>query len=72
MKKEKTSLEKSHSGFSNFKLTLLSLITLVSFVLLFVLASLLSYLDDKLVISIFVIDFIVLILCLLLFRKFKR
>ena len=72
MKKEKTSLEKSHSGLSNFKLTLLSLITLVSFVLLFVLASLLSYLDDKLVISIFVIDFIVLIICLLLFRKFKR
>lgn len=72
MKKEKTSLEKSHSVFSNFKLTLLSLITLVSFVLLFVLASLLSYLDDKLVISIFVIDFIVLIICLLLFRKFKR
>ena len=72
MRKEKTSLEKSHSGFSNFKLTILSLLSLVSFVSLFVLTSLLSYNDSKLIISILLIDFIVFILCMLLFNKFKR
>lgn len=36
MKKEKTSLERSHSKLSNFKLTLICIISSIAFVLLFI------------------------------------
>lgn len=70
-----TDLERSHSKWSNFKLTLKSLLLVISFNLLWVIL----FFKDELInvnTSLFVIllsaDFILLILCMIGFRKFTR
>ncbi len=70
-----TSLAKSHSKWSNFKLTLKSLLLVISFNALWVI---LLYKDELTNIQSFmfslvlVIDLLILNLCMISFRKFKR
>lgn len=70
-----TSLEKSHSKWSNFKLTLKSLLLVISFNALWVI---ILYKNELLSINnymfplVLIIDVIILLLMIISFRKFKR
>lgn len=68
----KSSLEKSHSFFSNTKLTVLSLITIISFSLTWLAVAYYLYQANTFVLIIGVISLLVFICCLIGFNKFKR
>lgn len=70
-----TSLEKSHSKWSNFKLTLKSLLLVISFNTLWVIILYkdeLSSINNFIFPLVLIIDVIILILMIISFRKFKR
>lgn len=70
-----TSLEKSHSKWSNFKLTLKSLLLVISFNALWVIILYkdeLSSINNFIFPLVLIIDVIILILMIISFRKFKR
>lgn len=70
-----TSLEKSHSKWSNFKLTLKSLLLVISFNALWVIILYkdeLSSINNFMFPLVLIIDVIILILMIISFRKFKR
>lgn len=70
-----TSLEKSHSKWSNFKLTLKSLLLVISFNALWVIilyTDELSSINNFIFPLVLIIDVIILILMIISFRKFKR
>lgn len=70
-----TSLEKSHSKWSNFKLTLKSLLLVISFNTLWVIILYkdeLSNINNFIFPLVLIIDVIILILMIISFRKFKR
>ncbi len=70
-----TSLEKSHSKWSNFKLTIKSLLLVISFNALWVIILYkdeLSSINNFMFPLILIIDIIILILMIISFRKFKR
>lgn len=70
--KEKTQLEKSHSKFSNFKLVTISFITLFAFISLFVLISFIPFYKHLYLYLIITINVLLLIICFLFFKLFKR
>lgn len=70
-----TSLEKSHSKWSNYKLTLKSLLLVISFNALWVIILYkdeLSSINNFIFPLVLIIDVIILILMIISFRKFKR
>ena len=70
-----TSLEESHSKWSNFKLTLKSLLLVISFNTLWVIILYkdeLSSINNFIFPLVLIIDVIILILMIISFRKFKR
>lgn len=70
-----TSLEKSHSKWSNFKLTIKSLLLVISFNALWVIILYkdeLSNINNFIFPLVLIIDVIILILMIISFRKFKR
>lgn len=70
-----TSLEKSHSKWSNFKLTIKSLLLVISFNALWVIILYkdeLSSINNFIFPLVLIIDVIILILMIISFRKFKR
>ena len=70
-----TSLEKSHSKWSNFKLTLKSLLLVISFNALWVIIlykNELSSINNYMFPLVLIIDVIILLLMIISFRKFKR
>jgi len=72
MKKEKTSLEKSHSIFSNFKLTLMCLLATISLNGLVITLALASSLEKGVSLLLFIAFGSLTVLSLLLFSIFKR
>lgn len=68
----KSSLSKSHSVFSNTKLTVLSLITIVFFTLMWLSIAYYLYQANTFVLIIGIISLLVFICCLIGFNKFKR
>ena len=68
----KSSLSKSHSVFSNTKLTVLSLITIVCFTLMWLSIAYYLYQANTFVLIIGIISLLVFICCLIGFSKFKR
>ena len=71
-KTEKTALEKSHSKSSNAKLTLLCLLAAVAFAALFASLMLIPKLPTYLSIILIAASAIILVLCVLLLKAFKR
>ncbi len=70
-----TSLEKSHSKWSNFKLTIKSLLLVISFNALWIIILYkdeLSSINNFMFPLVLIIDIIILILMIISFRKFKR
>jgi energy-converting hydrogenase Eha subunit E len=67
----KTSLERSHSKLSNFKLTILALIAIISFNLIFVGLVLLKY-NQQLSIIITIVGAVLSVLSFILIRAFVR
>lgn len=72
MKHEKTSLEKSHSAWSNFKLTFVSLITSLIVSLIWILIAFKKYLEFKVFVILLVISGFLLLINLLCIKAFKR
>ena len=72
MENEKTSLEKSHSKWSNFKLTCLCLLITISLSTIWVMIAFLKFIDIAYFILITVISLIVLVLTKILLKQFKR
>ena len=68
----KSSLAKSHSVFSNTKLTILSLITIISFSLTWLAVAYYLYQANTFVLIVGGISLLVFICCLIGFNKFKR
>ena len=68
----KTSLEKSHSRWSNFKLTCLCILITLSTSSLWVLISFKDHFEFTIFIIVGFISLIILILSLILLTKFKR
>ncbi len=71
---EKTSLQRSHSGFSNFKLTLLSIFACLSFSCLWVFLAFLKSPDIPYLVSLIgsIVSGIVSFLCLIGLLLFRR
>lgn len=69
---EKTSLKKSHSKVSNFKLTLECLLGLIGFSGVWASIILKSKIDDKYFYMGLIIASILLLLSILMLRRFKR
>ncbi len=70
-----TSLAKSHSKWSNFKLTLKSLLLVISFNALWVILFFkneLNNVNNFMFYLLLIIDIVILILAMISFRKFKR
>lgn len=70
-----TSLEKSHSKWSNFKLTIASLLLVISFNALWVILIFkeeLSNINNYMFPLLLIVDLIILVLIIISFRKFKR
>lgn len=72
MAREKTSLEKSHSAWSNLKLTLLSLVTVLSTSAFWATLALIDILSTPLFIGILATSALVTLMCIALFSRFKR
>ena len=69
---EKTSLEKSHSGWSNFKLTLLSVLTSLFSSAFWMILALKDKLETPLFIGLLIGSGVLTAIGLLLFNAFKR
>jgi hypothetical protein len=69
----KTDLERSHSTWSNFKLTLKSILLVISFYALWIIISLRDKFSNNIYfISSLVIDILIVLLMIISFHKFKR
>ncbi len=68
----KTSLEKSHSKFSNFKLTMLAMFELISFQGFWLTLALKNHLSNPLFGILFCTLILIFVISLIMMRKFKR
>lgn len=68
----KTQIEKSHSKFSNFKLTLLSIFTIIFITLFVLLIIIYPKMQTKYYYPLLIMNAFLSLICLVLFDKFTR